>query len=69
MIALRVNGREREVPEGTGVGELVALVTGRDEPAGVAVALNGRVVPRSSWRQTGLQAGDAVEIVQAVQGG
>ena len=69
MIALKVNGGERDVPEGTRVGELVALVTGREAPAGVAVAVNGRVVPRSSWERTGLQAGDAVEIVHAVQGG
>ena len=66
---LQVNGQGREVPEGTRVGELVALVTGRAEPAGVAVAVNGRVVPRSSWGQAVLGDGDAVEIVQAVQGG
>jgi sulfur carrier protein len=68
-LALQVNGRPRELPEGTAVAELVALVTGRPEPGGVAVAVNGRVVPRSRWAQVALQAGDDVEIVQAVQGG
>jgi sulfur carrier protein len=68
-VTLQVNGQGREVPEGTRVGELVALVTGRAEAGGVAVAVNGRVVPRSSWGQTTLGPGDAVEIVQAVQGG
>ncbi|HEX6737358.1 MAG TPA: sulfur carrier protein ThiS [Vicinamibacteria bacterium] len=66
---LQVNGRGQEVPEGTRVGELVALVVGRAEPRGVAAAVNGRVVPRSAWDAVTLQAGDAVEIVQAVQGG
>jgi sulfur carrier protein len=69
MIGVQVNGQVREIPEGTRAGELVVLVTGRAEPGGVAVAVNGRVLPRSSWGQSALQAGDVVEIVQAVQGG
>jgi sulfur carrier protein len=36
---------------------------------GIAVALNGSVVPRAAWRETPLQAGDSVEIVRARQGG
>jgi sulfur carrier protein len=36
---------------------------------GVAVAVNGTVVPRSRWDDTILAAGDAVEVVTAVQGG
>lgn len=38
-------------------------------PAGVAVAVNDRVVPRSRWRSTHVVLGDRVEIVSAVQGG
>ena len=36
---------------------------------GIAVALNGAVVPRAAWPQTPLKAGDRVEIVRARQGG
>ena len=36
---------------------------------GIAVALNGAVVPRAAWPQTALRAGDSVEIVRARQGG
>jgi sulfur carrier protein len=36
---------------------------------GIAVALNGAVVPRAAWAQTTLNAGDAIEIVRARQGG
>jgi sulfur carrier protein len=36
---------------------------------GIAVALNGTVVPRAAWAQTKLRAGDNVEIVRARQGG
>ncbi len=36
---------------------------------GIAVALNGAVVPRAAWAATALQPGDSVEIVRARQGG
>ncbi|MFZ3353116.1 MAG: sulfur carrier protein ThiS [Xanthobacteraceae bacterium] len=36
---------------------------------GIAVALNGAVVPRAAWRDTPLKPGDAIEIVRARQGG
>ena len=39
------------------------------EQKGIAVALNGAVVPRAAWPQTNLKAGDRVEIVRARQGG
>jgi sulfur carrier protein len=68
-LTVSVNGEPRQMPDGTRVGELVALVTGRAEPGGVAVAVNGRVVPRSRWAEAVVRAGDAVEIVHAVQGG
>jgi len=36
---------------------------------GIAVALNGAVVPRAAWPATALRPGDSVEIVRARQGG
>jgi sulfur carrier protein len=39
------------------------------EQKGIAVALNGAVVPRAAWAETPLKAGDNVEIVRARQGG
>src|ERR1700730_12588204 len=36
---------------------------------GIAVALNGAVVPRAAWPQTPLKPGDSIEIVRARQGG
>ena len=36
---------------------------------GIAVALNGAVVPRAAWRDTPLKPGDNIEIVRARQGG
>jgi sulfur carrier protein len=36
---------------------------------GVAVAVNGEVVPRAEWSQTPLQPNDKIEIVHIVRGG
>jgi sulfur carrier protein len=36
---------------------------------GIAIALNGSVVPRSAWAVTALRPGDNIEIVRAMQGG
>ena len=36
---------------------------------GVAVAVNGAVVPRGAWRETALESGDEIEIVKPFAGG
>jgi len=38
-------------------------------PQGIAVAVNGSLVPRSQWPACALAAGDAIEIVRATRGG
>ncbi|WDZ85322.1 sulfur carrier protein ThiS [Micromonospora cathayae] len=64
---LTVNGVGRSLPGGATVADLVHLVTG--ERRGVAVAVNGEVVPRTGWSATELRAGDRVEVLTAAQGG
>ena len=66
-VRVTVNAEPREVPAGTTVGQLVAMVT--ELAGGVAAAVNGEVVPRGSWAATLLSDGDLVEVVTAVQGG
>ena len=39
------------------------------EPRGIAVAINGEVVRRSSWDDTMVATSDVIEIVTAVAGG
>jgi thiazole synthase len=39
------------------------------ETRGLAVALEGEVVPRGDWERTALREGQAVEVVAAIQGG
>ncbi|MGS2613722.1 sulfur carrier protein ThiS [Micromonospora sp. LZ34] len=64
---LTVNGAGRTVPGGATVAELVREVT--PEQRGVAVAVNGEVVPRAGWPATVLRDGDRVEVLSAAQGG
>lgn len=64
---LTVNGVGRTLPGGSTVAELVSLVTA--DRRGVAVAVNGEVVPRTGWPATELRDGDRVEVLTAAQGG
>lgn len=67
MIAVRVNGEDRSVADGTTVlGAVTDLVGGA---RGTAVAVNGEVVPRGEWATTVLAPGDRVEVLRAAQGG
>ena len=36
---------------------------------GIAIAINGEVVPRAEWDQTPIEPNDHIEIVQIVRGG
>jgi sulfur carrier protein len=64
---LTVNGETRELPAGSSVAALVARLT--TAVRGVAVAVNGEVVPRSTWETASLADGDRVEVLTAAQGG
>ncbi|MFD2765666.1 sulfur carrier protein ThiS [Micromonospora eburnea] len=64
---LIVNGAGRTVPGGATVADLVREVT--DQRRGLAVAVNGEVVPRGGWAATRLRDGDRVEVLSAAQGG
>jgi sulfur carrier protein len=64
---LMVNGDSREVAGDQTVALLVATIT--VERRGVAVAVNGEVVPRSLWAEASLRDGDRVEVLSAAQGG
>lgn len=62
-----VNGSGRTIDAGSTVERLVDAVT--EARRGVAVAVNGEVVPRSSWPAAQLTEGDRVEVLTAAQGG
>lgn len=51
------------------VEDLVTERLGSTPEAGVAVAIDGNVVPRSAWAEQQLADGAVVDILTAVQGG
>jgi len=65
---IRINGEDEPLAAATLAALLMekAVDTGQ---RGIAVAVNGAVVPRAAWPQTRLSPGDSVEIVRARQGG
>jgi sulfur carrier protein len=62
-----VNGQHHDLPDDATLTDVVARLTTAGR--GVAVALNGSVVPRGQWQSTALVDADQVEILTAVQGG
>ena len=64
---LTVNGRSFDADRELSVQSLVESLT--EARRGVAVAVNGEVVPRSAWSAVPLAEGDAVEVLTAAQGG
>ncbi len=65
---IRVNGESEPLIAPT-IEVLLAEKAVDTDQRGIAVALNGAVVPRAAWGETKLKAGDSVEIVRARQGG
>ncbi len=67
MTSITVNGAAHETSPSTTLGRLVDQWCA--SPRGVAVAVNGDVVPKSAWEDTRVGDGDVVEIVTAAAGG
>ncbi len=66
---VELNGREVELPEDATVAD-AAVAAGVDpERRGVAIALDGEVVPRGELAATALASGARVEVVEAIGGG
>jgi thiazole synthase len=71
-VRIELNGEGMELPAGSRLRDAVRAKLGVD-PAessrGMAVALDGEVVPRTEWDSTELAEGGKVEILAAIQGG
>ena len=65
---IEVNGTSEPLAAAT-LAALLAEKAVDTAQRGIAVALNGAVVPRAAWPATPLRPGDSVEIVRARQGG
>ena len=64
-----LNGEQHEIGDSASVRDVVLAAGAPGEGRGVAVAIDGEVVPRGRWDEQSVAAGSRVEVVQAVQGG
>jgi sulfur carrier protein len=68
-VTVIVNGQPTPVEQGQTVAGLLTSLGHPPAGPGIAVALNGEVVPRSAWASTGLGDDDRLEVLGASQGG
>ncbi len=66
---IELNGEPRELPAGSTLADAVRESGAEQQGRGVAVALDGEVVPRGGWDSTPLADGHRVEVLAAIQGG
>jgi sulfur carrier protein len=65
---ITLNGEPRE-RDGATITELLTDLGVETRARGVAVAVNGEVVPRADWARHQVADGDRVEALTAMQGG
>jgi sulfur carrier protein len=68
-VSVTVNGELYELTEGTSIATLLESLNAPGSGRGVAVALDGEVVPHGAWTGTAIGPGARIEVVVAVQGG
>jgi sulfur carrier protein len=64
-----LNGEPRSLDEVARLSDAVAASGAEPGGRGVAVAVDGEVVPRGEWDRFELHPGQRIEVLQAVQGG
>jgi thiazole synthase len=68
-VRIELNGEPHELPAGATLADAVRESGAEQGGRGVAVALDGEVVPRGEWAATPLAEGHSVEVLAAIQGG
>jgi sulfur carrier protein len=64
-----VNGRDSDVSAGESVAAVLERLGLDADARGVAVAVDGEVVPRVGWSSYAVPEGARVEVLTAMQGG
>jgi sulfur carrier protein len=67
-VKVTINGSDREIEEGTKVADVVTELAG-PRRTGIAISLNGEVVPKSRWAFVTVGDGDRLEVLSAIGGG
>ena len=66
---IELNGAPLELEDGATLEAAVRESGIAGGARGVAVAVDGEVVPRAEWLSTALAGGERVEVLAAIQGG
>jgi thiazole synthase len=66
---VEVNGKQVTLTSGSTVRSAIEASGAASKERGLAVAVEGEVVPRSEWDRTTLSEGQKVEVLAAIQGG
>jgi thiazole synthase len=69
MMRIELNGERVELPDGATVVAAIDASGAAADQRGVAVAVDGEVVPKSEWETTALSEGQEIEVLAAIQGG
>ena len=64
-----VNGNPTDLGEGAQLSAVLTRLGVRPDARGVAVAVNGEVVPHAQWDAVTLEESARVEVLGAMQGG
>lgn len=65
---IQINNELVEVQNGTTIHDVVFTIL-QLNPAGMAIAVNDTVVPKSQWQTSPLQANDNLLVIKACSGG
>ncbi len=68
-MTVELNGERVELPDGATVATAIDASGAAEDQRGVAVAVDGEVIPRSEWSSTALSEGQRIEVLAAIQGG
>lgn len=66
---ITLNGESAQLDPGETVGAVLGLLGLELDARGVAVAVDGEVVPRAAWDSFALSENARVEVLTAMQGG
>ena len=66
---IRLNGKDCELAAGASLAAVLARLQVPADGRGVAVAVDGEVVPRAQWETFRLAEDARVEVLTAMQGG
>jgi thiazole synthase len=69
MIRIELNGEQVELRDGATVATAIDASGAAADQRGVAVAVDGEVIPKSEWESTTLSEGQEIEVLAAIQGG